>query len=233
MIAVIEWCNDNQGFLSIILALFALGISTVAIIITLINSKKQKNVERANININLLDRRIEIYDYFLNIIYNINDEMLRLTRSYYDYNGKEDLDFLFLGDIDFFEYPLYFNNDVCLKSEYVMKLRIAKSIFGKEFEDVINEYINRAIAFANNKVAFDKFVDKHGIDKLKDKIWVMFRSTKEKNTSMEERIMGDEEMKLLEEMPKLSAIAEEYTPFLVVDRKFEKFIEKHLDIDLV
>lgn len=230
---IIEWCNNNQGFLSIVLAFFALGISTLAIIITLKNSKTQKNIERANIGINLLDRRIMLYDYFLDVIYNIDDEMQRLVRSYYDYKGKEDLNFMFLENIDFVKYPLYINKNAWLKSEYVMNLRIAKSIFGKEFEEIINEYINRAILFANTKIAFDKFVDEYGIDKLEDKLWMFFRTAKKKNAPLEDKAIDDEAMKLLKDVPNLSAIAEEYSPFLYVDRKFEKFIENYLDIDLI
>ena len=73
---ILNWCNTNQGFLSGLLTILALLLSMIAIIITLRNENRQKRIEKANIDISLLDRRIEIYNYFLNVIHDVNDEML-------------------------------------------------------------------------------------------------------------------------------------------------------------
>lgn len=220
---MLNWINTNEGFITSIFALFSFVMSVVAIIITIKTSKTQKRIERTNINISLLEKRIEIYDYFLDVIQDIGNEMLRISKSYFDYNHKENLNFMFLPEIDFCEYPMYFNDDICYSPTYQINLRIAKSIFGNEFESVINQYTNRAVLFANTKVDFDKFIAEHG----KEKFWFMFRNNKDAP-----EIISDEEYLLLEQFPNVSGIAEEYSMFKS-DRVFEKYIEKHLDIEFV
>ena len=139
---------------------------------------------------------------------------------------------MFLEDIDFCTYPIYFNDPIFLDPGYAIKLRIAKSIFGNEFEKVINEYINRALEFANEKVAFEKIIDEHGITKLREKMPFVIHDPEMRNPRKEVITIDEEAIELLDKIRKLSSIADEYTPFMVCEKKFETFIEKHLEIDI-
>lgn len=218
---LIAWFNNNQGFITGLFAFFSFTMAILAIIISIKSNRTQLRIERTNIALSLLEKRIEIYDYFLDVIYNIEDEILRISSLYRDFKKREDLKFICLEKLDIPGLSVY-----DFTAEYKMNLRIAKSIFGNDFEEVIKEYTDYAVDYAKTKTKWENYIERHNMGNFNK--WISQFSTGQD----QHKAMSEKDIELLANMPKLSAIAESYTPFFI-EHKFENYIEQHLDIQFI
>lgn len=142
----IELCNQNEGFISLILATLSLIISAIAIYQSVLVAKRQEKLQRRQAQIDSYTYLYECYESLSNIY----SEVFKLDyfiESYYNKNYTTQIKELIYTQISEIEN----SND-----QYSIKLRFSRTLFPdqiyKSIEDVINLYEKLCVCLYENNV---------------------------------------------------------------------------------
>jgi len=150
---LVNYCNDNQGFMSAVLALFAVIVSIIAIWISISTTKKQNKIA-------LFEKRYQAY--YMMSIFLTNIRHYRDSKDSCNHIIKR-LYFLLVGnEISHIQKSDKKNTDTQVILYFAMYFDKIDLLFGKEIKreydkvkDTINKYINSLLYYSGGLEELD------------------------------------------------------------------------------